>query len=77
MRAAGPHKEKAIGWNKYSGDNSRTLYVNVLKCERIADGKHKEWYWFDKVASIMNKKFIDVRSNNRGLCRKQYMSETV
>ena len=67
-----PHyKFLPTGWNKYNRGNSRTLCGSVLKCVRIADGDNKEWYWFYKVAPIMNKKCIDMR------CWKQYKSETV
>ena len=69
------YKFLPTGWNKYSGDNSRTLCGIMLKLVVIPDGKKKEWCWFDKVAPIISKKCIDMMSNNRGLCCKQYMSE--
>jgi uncharacterized protein YbdZ (MbtH family) len=71
-----PHfKILPVGWDRYCENNSKTLCCKVMDIIRVPDGMKKEWYWFDKVVPIMNKKFIDMRSNTRGACRKQYMSE--
>ena len=71
-----PHfKILPVGWDRYCENNSKTLCCKVMDIIRVPDGVNKQWYWFDKVVPIMNKKFIDMRSNTRGACRKQYMSE--
>ena len=71
-----PHyKILSVGWDRYSGNHSKTLCYKVIDVIRVPDGMKKEWYWFDKVVPIMNKTFIDTRSNIRGARRKQYMSE--
>ena len=71
-----PHsKILPAGWDRYSGNSSKTLCYKVNDIIRVPDGMKKEWYWFDKVVPIMNKKFIDMSSNTRGAYRKQYMSE--
>ena len=62
-------------WDRYSGDYSKTSCYKVVDVIRVLDGMEKEWYCFDKVVPIMNKKFIDMRSSTRGAFRKQYMSE--
>ena len=59
------YKFLPVGWNKYSGENPRTLCGNVLKLVEIPDGKEKDG------------KNIDMRSNNRRSCCKQYMRELV
>ena len=64
-----------VGWDRYSENNCKTLCYKVNNIIRVPDGMKKEWYWFDKVVPIMSKTIIDMRSNTRGACRKQYMSE--
>ena len=65
------------GWNKYSGDNSKILGCNVIGLAAIPDNEKEEWYWYDKVVPIVNKKCTNMRSNNMGSCHKQYVSETI
>ena len=71
------YKFLPTGWNKYSGDNSKTLCYNAIALVVIPDSEKKEWYWFDKVVPIMNRKCINTRSSNEVSCHKQYMSEPV
>ena len=71
-----PHyKILPMGWDRYSGNHPKTLCYKVINVIRVPNGIKKEWYWFNRVVPIMNKKFIDMRSNTRGACRKQYTSE--
>ena len=64
-----------MGWDRYSDGHPKTLCYKMIDVIRVPDGLRKEWYWFDKVVPIMNEKSIDMRSNIRGACRKQCMSE--
>ena len=63
--------------DKYGGDHPRILCYKENEVIRVPSGIKKELYWFDNVVPTIDKKLIDMRSNNRGLCCKQYMSETV
>ena len=56
------------GQNKYSEDNSKTSCYNVIGLVVITGNKQEEWNWYDKVVPIKNKKFINMRNNNRGSC---------
>ena len=73
-----PHyKFLPMGWDRFSGGHPKILCYKVIDVIGVPGGIKKEWYCFDKVVPNMNGKIIDMRSNNRGACRKQYMSETV
>ena len=37
----------------------------------------RKYYWNEKVIPIMNKKVIDMRGNDMGVCHKQFKSMTI
>ena len=71
------YKFLSAGWNKSSGDDSKTLCYKVIELVAVPDKENEDCYWYNKAVSIMDDKFINTRSNNRGSCRKKYTSETV
>ena len=55
----------------------KTLSARVMKTVQVPRGISPKYYWVEKVIPIMNKKFIDMRSNDRGVCHKQFKSMTI
>ena len=65
------------GWQIYKETNAKTLSTRVMQRVYVPPTITKKYYWRTKVMPIMNKKFIDMRSNDRGVCHKQFKSTTI
>ena len=71
------YKILPTGWQIYNETNNKNLSTRVMKRVYVPPTLTQKYYWGEKVMPIMNKKFIDMRSNDRGVCHKQFKSMTI
>ena len=65
------------GWQIYNEAIKNNLSTRVMKRIYVPPALTRKYYWGEKVMPLMNKKFIDMRSNDRGVCHKQFKSMSI
>lgn len=70
-----PNYKFLIGsWWKWTPEIEKSLCVRLQRsCVKFPSECGHQWYWEEKVVSMVNKKYVEMRSNINGACRKVYM----
>lgn len=60
-------------WWEWSPELERSLCRRIQRVVKCPAGCEEKFYWESKVVSMVNKKYVEMRSNINGACRKEYM----
>lgn len=60
-------------WWDWTPKVERSLSRRIQRVVKCPAGCEEKFYWESKVVSMVNKKYVEMRSNINGACRKEYM----
>ena len=70
------YKFLPTGWDVYTPDVDKTVCHKIITSEQIKlPQEHGAWYWNKRVVPIVNKKYVELRSNANSNHRTQYISK--
>ena len=70
------YKFLPTGWDVYTPDVEMTVCHELITSDQIKlPQEHGAWYWKKRVEPIMNKKYVELRSNANSNHRTQYISK--
>ena len=62
-------------WSTYSPDKPLSMCAKVLTKVRLPPGVGQESYWETRLVPLINKKYVEMRSNINSACRLAYQGE--
>ena len=70
------YKFMPAAWNKYSQVEVGTICNKLMNLIAVPENVTREYYWYERIVPMVNKKYVEMRSNINSHIRKLYQSRS-